>query len=205
MGVFDRLGCGTATTRPPEGTIRQNRLTEADLAFLILAKPRTQVRRILEAVANDEAPSAAKPQESAPPVRSGLPPVYVTQGTVLVEFNLKGEDPGFFVVINPIPEYTLTHRGERYTVFMPLLEPAGSDPVPTRPEPAFVRSNSSPHRIKVPSEDQKPAFFEEILKGAALQQSRVELRLRKAENDHEFELVGLTVPAPPDPGTASHK
>jgi len=121
-------------------------------------------------------------------------PAYVTQGTVRLELNLedpKGEQ--LYVVINPSTEYAVTHMGVKYTVFVPKAGP------PPNKEVQETLVCQSSYRISVRDHD----FLRQILKGAALEQSKVELELKA--NYQELELVGVKAPAPTEAGAASHR
>jgi hypothetical protein len=149
---------------------------------------------------DDQAGSAAGPDGPA------SKHAYVTQGTVRLELDL--ERKKLCVVINPVPEYSVTHRGVRYVVFVPRVEEAGlqtgsavdrSDPDSSKLKDARVCSVSDPYPIKV----EDPSLVE-ILKSAAIKQCRVELELA-TESDKDFKLIRLKVPAPTEPGTTSQR
>lgn len=127
---------------------------------------------------------------------------YVTQGIVNLELDLKDENiEQLFVVINPSAEYAVTHMGERYTVLVPKPDPAlKSGPASKKVLEAMVCRSSAPCRICVGND----AFVWQVLRGAALKQSKVELELVKA-NDQELKLVGVKAPAPTEAGASPHR
>jgi hypothetical protein len=142
---------------------------------------------------------------------------YVTQGTIQVQVNLKDERE-CLVVLNPDSEYTVTHRGKKYMVSMPvpksmksdskagkLREAAEPDSQAGKLGEALVCliSEPGPYIIELPSDGQNSDVLE-MLKGAALQRSKVELKLVKI-NDHRLELIGIKVPAPPASDSAARR
>jgi hypothetical protein len=126
---------------------------------------------------------------------------YVTQGTIQVQVNL--DDGQYCVVINPVPEYTATHRGKKYMVLMSAEVAQEFDPRAGKPEEARVCLISKMERypIKVPRKAHNPGVLD-ILKAAALQRSKVELELA-ANGSDQLELVRIEVPAPLEPDPAS--